>query len=48
MIVYSNANGAVGLATVLGWCVIPFIIPDAVKIVCAMLLSAKLRNYVRI
>ena len=30
MIVYSRANGAVGLATVLGWCVIPFIIPKHV------------------
>ena len=46
MIVYSSANGAVGLATVLGWCVIPFIIPDIIKIVLAYGLSRKLRKFV--
>lgn len=46
MIVYSRANGAVGLATVLGWCVIPFIIPDIIKIVLAYGLSRKLLKFV--
>ena len=46
MIVYSRANGAVGLAAVLGWCVIPFIIPDLVKITFAYVLSRKLKKYV--
>ena len=46
MVVYSNANGAVGLGTVLGWCVIPFIIPDLVKIALAFVLSGRLRRYV--
>ena len=31
MFVYMRQTGAVGLGTVLGWCVIPFIIPDAVR-----------------
>lgn len=46
MIVYSSANGAVGLGMVLGWCVIPFIIPDLVKIALAFVVSRKLRQYV--
>ena len=46
MVVYSRANGAVGLGTVLGWCVVPFIIPDLVKIALAFVLSARLRQYV--
>lgn len=46
MIVYTKANGAVGLGTVLGWCVIPFVIPDLVKIALAYGLSRKLRQYV--
>ena len=46
MVVYSRANGTVGLATVLGWCVIPFIIPDIIKIVLAYGLSRKLRRFV--
>lgn len=46
MVVYMKANGAVGLGTVLGWCVLPFIIPDLVKIALAFVLSRKLRQYV--
>lgn len=48
MIVFTKANGAVSLAAVLGWCVVPFIIPDAVKIACAALISARVRKYVGI
>lgn len=42
MIVYTRANGAVGLAAVLGWCVIPFIIPDLVKLGLAVTLARRL------
>ena len=45
MVVYTNHSGAVGLGTVLGWCVIPFIIPDLVKIALAFVLSRRLRKY---
>ncbi len=41
MIVYSRANGAVGLATVLGWCVIPFIIRILLKLFWTYGLSRK-------
>ena len=44
MIVYMRDTGAVGLSTVLGWCVIPFIIPDAVKIALALTLSNVLKK----
>ena len=44
MLVYMRSAGAVGLMTVLGWCVIPFIIPDVVKIVLALALSNTLRK----
>lgn len=42
MIVYANANGAVGLITALGWCVFPFIIPDLVKIALAILIAKRI------
>lgn len=42
MILYSQANGAVGLATVLTWCVIPFIIPDIIKMALALTLARRL------
>ena len=47
MIVYAQSSGAVGLATVLGWCVIPFIIPDLIKIVLALVLSKRLSAIMR-
>lgn len=42
MVVYARANGAVGLATVLAWCVIPFIIPDLIKLGLAVTLARQL------
>ena len=42
MIVYAQSNGAVGLATVLAWCVIPFIIPDLIKLGLALTLVRRL------
>ena len=44
MVIYGRTTGAVGLMTVLGWCVIPFIIPDLVKIGLAYVISGKLRK----
>lgn len=44
MAVYSAQTGAVGLMSVLGWCVFPFIIPDAVKIGLALVLVQRLRK----
>lgn len=46
MVVYTSANGAVALSTVLGWCVVPFIVPDLIKIAVALLITARLRRYV--
>ena len=42
MIVYANNTGAIGLWTALSWCVFPYIIPDAVKIVLALVLCKRL------
>jgi biotin transport system substrate-specific component len=46
MVIYTRNAGAVGLGTVLGWCVIPFIIPDLIKIALAFGISSRLRRYV--
>lgn len=46
ILVYSQNNGAVGLATVLGWCVLPYIIPDLVKLVIAIILIKRLFRYI--
>lgn len=42
MTLYTQSSGPVALSTVLGWCVIPFIIPDCIKIVLALALSRQL------
>ena len=45
MAVYARNSGAVGLGTVLGWCVLPFIIPDLIKIAFALLLSDRVGKF---
>lgn len=48
MIVYARANGAVGLSMVLGWCVIPFIIPDLIKLGLALALTRRLSTVLKL
>lgn len=46
VIVYTRSTGPVGFATALGWCVIPYIIPDALKIALAIILNSRLRKHI--
>ena len=39
MLVYARTGGTAALGTVLGWCVLPFIIPDCVKITFAVVIA---------
>ena len=39
MLVYAKNSGPIGIGTALGWCVIPYLIPDGAKIVLAALLT---------
>ena len=48
MVVYARQAGAVGLATALGWCVLPFIIPDLAKLALAWFLSTLLHRHVHL
>lgn len=41
MQVYTKANGAVGLGTVLSWCVFPFIPPDLLKLALALVIARR-------
>ncbi len=45
MIVYARTKGAVSLATCLSWCVLPFIVPDLIKITLALILGTRLKKY---
>lgn len=44
---YTKRTGTAGLAAVLGWCVIPFIVPDLIKIAAALVLTERLRRFVK-
>ena len=44
MVVYANQTGPIALGTALAWCVIPFIIPDLVKMAVAILASMKVQK----
>lgn len=47
MLVYARTEGAVGLLTVLGWCVFPYLVPDCIKMFLALTLSKVLREHVK-
>lgn len=47
LVVYTKSKGAISLAAVLGMCVIPYIIPDAIKIACALVLTKILKPFVK-
>lgn len=42
MVFYMQNSGSIELGTVLLWCVVPFMIPDLIKIVLALTLSKRL------
>ena len=46
--VYMRTSGNIGVMTVLSWCVIPFILPDLVKIALAILVSKRVSRYTKI
>ncbi len=44
MFLYTSNTGSIGIRTVLSWCVLPFILPDIIKIALAFTLSKKLKK----
>ena len=48
MAVYARQTGPIGLATALGWCVLPFLVPDAVKLALAWGLASALKRHVNL
>ena len=43
MFVFARKSGPIGLGTALAWCVLPYLLPDAVKIALASVLVQRLR-----
>lgn len=47
MAVYLRTGEPVGFWVAMSWCVFPFLLPDLVKVALALLLTERLRKYVR-
>ena len=47
MYIYMRDTGEVGFVTVLLWCVIPFIVPDLIKLALAFLISKRVKRYIK-
>lgn len=47
MVLYARTSGPIGLATALGWCVFPFVIPDLAKLALAALLARRVSRFLR-
>lgn len=45
MYFYTKTSGAIGIMSALSWCVIPFIIPDLIKIVLAIVLTKRVSHH---
>ena len=48
MFIYARDNGAITLGQALSWCVIPFLLPDTIKMVVAFVLGGRLKKYVKL
>lgn len=46
MAVYGRTVGPIGLGAVLGWCVLPFVIPDILKMMLALMLCGRLSRMI--
>jgi biotin transport system substrate-specific component len=45
--VYARDNSPQSLATILSWCVLPFLLPDIIKITIAAVLTKRLKRYIK-
>lgn len=48
VLLYAKTVGAISLATALAWCVVPFIIPDIIKIVLAFIIIKVVKRHVKL
>ena len=47
IVLYTKATGPIGTATALGWCVLPYIIPDLLKLALAVVLSGRVKKFLK-
>ena len=47
LVLYTQTKGAISVASVMSMCVVPFIIPDLLKIALALLLTSRLSKFIK-
>ena len=47
LVVYARTSGPIGLLTALGWCVFPFLVPDLIKLGLAVLVSQRVKRFLK-
>lgn len=47
LVVYARTSGSIGVGTALAWCVIPFIVPDLIKMGLAFMLAGRIKPALR-
>lgn len=47
-VVYAKTSEPAALMTILGWCVFPFLLPDAVKLAVAAIISNRIKKYIKL
>ena len=47
LVAYARASGPIGVTAALGMCVLPFVVPDLIKLALAALLSRRVGKFLR-
>ncbi len=45
--VWAKSGDAVAISTILGWCVLPYIIPDIIKLILAVFISLPVKRFIK-
>ncbi len=48
MVIYARDNAAIGMGTALMWCVVPYLLPDAFKLILALIISKAVKERAKI
>ena len=45
LVLYARTTGPIGVTTALSWCVLPYIVPDLLKLALAVVLSGRIKKF---
>ena len=47
LVLYARTTGPIGMTTALSWCVLPYIVPDLLKLALAVVLSGRIKKFLK-